>query len=799
MSTLAQAYVQIVPTTKGISGALSNALGGEASSAGASAGETLGSKLVSVAKTVIVGGAIGAAVKSSLDAGGALQQSFGGLDTLYGDASASMKDFAYEAASAGISANTFAEQATSFGAALKQAYGGDMTKAANAANTAILDMADNSAKMGTDISSIQTAYQGFAKANYTMLDNLKLGYGGTKSEMQRLLADAETLTGKKYDISNFGDITEAIHVMQGELGLTGVAAAEAEGTFTGSMGAMKAAAENLMANLALGEDFTDSLNSLTGNAIAFINNNMIPMIVNVFRGLPKALTGLSNLITTELFNVSEAMPTIVSTATEIISDFAVAIVGAVPYLLQAGGSLISSFVTEMINFDWTGAAQDLLTELSDTLGGAASSIMPEGASATLEQFLNGITANLPSLLSGGVNILTSIATGILQALPNLITTAGGLVNQFVGFIAQNLPTLINSGMQLLNNIISGIAINLPLIASAALNVISSLASTLMMNAPAILNSLSSGIINNISLLVSAAWTLASQFAAFIAQNLPTFLMTGAQMLNNVINGFLTMLPGIISAAGSVINSILNYILSNLPSMLSAGVQLLSTLGRGILNHIPGIIATIAQVLAKILATIAKHLPQILQAGITLLGKLAAGIIRAIPQLVGQLPRVFSSIKNAFGNFDWLQLGKDLIAGIGKGITAGAGLIVGAAKDALSSAVSAGKHLLGIASPSKVMRDQVGKWIPAGIAEGIDRNAGAVEDAMADIGYGLNGTYNAGVLATAQGGVIGNQNAATSQQNVLLQQILDAIKEGKIVTIDGETTIGWIDNGLGALA
>ena len=198
MADLGQAYVQIIPSAKGISGAISSIIEPEATSSGKSAGINIGSAI----KAAIAAAGIGEALKSALEAGGNLQQSFGGLDTLYGDAAKAAKEYAVEAAQAGISANSYAEQAVSFGAALKSAFGGDTVKAAEAANVAILDMADNSAKMGTDITSIQTAYQGFAKQNYTMLDNLKLGYGGTKAEMERLLADAEKLSGVKYNIDN---------------------------------------------------------------------------------------------------------------------------------------------------------------------------------------------------------------------------------------------------------------------------------------------------------------------------------------------------------------------------------------------------------------------------------------------------------------------------------------------------------------------------------------------------------------------------------------------------------------------
>ena len=231
-ATLGTAYIQIVPSAQGISGKISGLLGGEVSVAGQAAGASLGRSMVGALTGVIAAAGIGTILKNALNAGGDLQQSFGGLDTIYGEAAEAAKKYSEEAVKAGIASNTYAEQAVSFGASLKQAYGGDTIKAVEAANTAILDMADNSAKMGTDIMSVQNAYQGFAKQNYTMLDNLKLGYGGTKTEMERLLVDAEKLSGIHYDISNLGDVYSAIHVIQDDLGLTGVAAQEASETFT---------------------------------------------------------------------------------------------------------------------------------------------------------------------------------------------------------------------------------------------------------------------------------------------------------------------------------------------------------------------------------------------------------------------------------------------------------------------------------------------------------------------------------------------------------------------------------------
>ena len=269
----------------------------------AESGTQLGSVFKSVLGANIVSGALisgiqslGGAIKgvfsTALDEGAKLQQSFGGIDTLYSGAEATMKQYAAEAAAAGISANTYAEQAVSFGASLKQALGGDAVKAAEAANKAILAMADNSAKMGTDIGSIQNAFQGFAKGNYTMLDNLKLGYGGTQQEMQRLLKDASKLEkamGKKFDINNFADIVEAIDLVQQELGVAGVAAEEAKTTFSGSFAAMKASASNFLANLSLGEDIGPALKTLVSTTSTFILGNFVPMVGNIMRQLPQAI------------------------------------------------------------------------------------------------------------------------------------------------------------------------------------------------------------------------------------------------------------------------------------------------------------------------------------------------------------------------------------------------------------------------------------------------------------------------------------------------------------------------------
>ncbi|MBF9651502.1 PblA [Streptococcus pseudopneumoniae] len=289
---LGKAYVQIIPSAKGISGMIQKEMGGEVASAGVSAGESLGSKMIGAVSGIIAAAGIGKAIGASINEGAALQQSLGGVETLFKDSADKVKGFANEAyKTTGLSANAYMENVTGFSASLLQSLGGDTDKAAETANMAMIDMSDNANKMGTSMESIQLAYQGFAKQNYTMLDNLKLGYGGTKQEMQRLLSDAEKLTGVKYDMNNLSDVYSAIHAIQENLDITGTTAREAATTFTGSFESMKAAAQNVLGKLSLGEDIQPALQSLLETTSTFLFGNLIPMIGNILKQIPNLILG----------------------------------------------------------------------------------------------------------------------------------------------------------------------------------------------------------------------------------------------------------------------------------------------------------------------------------------------------------------------------------------------------------------------------------------------------------------------------------------------------------------------------
>lgn len=329
---LGQAYIQIMPSARGIKDMIKKELGSEIPQAGQEAGESLSSKMLSVAKKAIVAAGIGKFFSASLTEGANLQQSLGGIETLFKGSADVVKKYANEAyKTTGLSANAYMENVTGFSASLLQSLGGDTRKAADVANMAMVDMADNSNKMGTSMDRIQDAYQGFAKQNYTMLDNLKLGYGGTKTEMQRLLADAQKLTGVKYDINNLSDVYQAIHAIQENLDITGTTAKEAATTFSGSFASMKAAAQNVLGKLALGEDIMPSLHQLFETVKTFLVGNLIPMVWNVLKGIPQVLAGalgelmhmlfgdyIGESIMNDLYDVFDKVGGVVSTIYDMI-------------------------------------------------------------------------------------------------------------------------------------------------------------------------------------------------------------------------------------------------------------------------------------------------------------------------------------------------------------------------------------------------------------------------------------------------------------------------------------------------
>lgn len=449
---LGSAYVQIVPSAKGISESISKLLGGEVDSAGRSAGSSLGASLVSALSGALAAAGIGKIIGSALGAGADLQQSFGGLDTIYDGAQESAKQFAKEAYKAGISANTYAEQAVSMGASLKQALGGDSTKAINMANVAIMDMTDNAAKMGTDIGVIQQTYQSLARGNYAMLDNLKLGFGGTKSEMERLLATAEGLPsamGRKFDISNYADVVEAIHLVQESMGLTGVAAAEAENTYTGSLAAMKASWANTLAGLSLGENIAPQLQALASTTSNFLFGNFFPMVGNIFKGLPSAIGTF----------IAEASPLVAQQFQGLFSSLGMS-VDLSPITSKFQG-ILTAFQPVMDGVQTAfGQLPGFFSAIGAAVGPVITTIMDGIARMDFSGFQSLISAILPALQAGFqtfMSIVSPAIDSVVQSFVSMWNAAQPLITILSGALMPVLQILGSFLGGVLKGVLSGVS------------------------------------------------------------------------------------------------------------------------------------------------------------------------------------------------------------------------------------------------------------------------------------------------------------------------------------------------------
>ena len=467
---LAKAYVQIVPSAEGIQGSISHIMGGEASSAGESAGTLLGTKLVGTLKKVIAAAGIGKMISDSLNLGGELQQSIGGIETLFGAGGRSIEEYAKSvgksvdavkdeyaslmqsqqtvfnnAAQAyrtvGLSANEYMEQTTSFAASLLSSVSKDTNAAAQLANMAMVDMADNANKMGTDMASIQNAYQGFAKQNYTMLDNLKLGYGGTQAEMQRLLTDAEKLSGVHYELGNLADMYSAIHVIQTDLDITGTTAKEAATTLTGSFAAMKAAAQNVLGDWSTGADLTAPMQALADTARTFLQGNLLPMIGNVLAGIPQLVYGL--------------VPEVLQTGTELVSSLAAGFAQGIPAFLSTALPQLLSFTEELrANAgQFVDAGLNCITQL---LNGLIAGL-PQLIAYVPDIIINIagiINDNMPKILAQGVSIIVQLITGIIQAVPSLLANWKKILQAVLSVISA--INWLNIGKNILTSVANGV-------------------------------------------------------------------------------------------------------------------------------------------------------------------------------------------------------------------------------------------------------------------------------------------------------------------------------------------------------
>mgnify|MGYP000762107240 FL=1 len=413
--------------------------------------------------------AVGTMVAKSVSSFADYEQLTGGVDTLFKDSSAAVQKYANDAyKTAGLSANSYMETVTNFSASLISSLGGDTNKAADYANSALVDMSDNANKMGTDMESIKNAYQGFAKQNYTMLDNLKLGYGGTQEEMKRLLSDAEKLTGQRYDISSFADITQAIHAIQTQMDITGTTAKEASTTISGSWGSLKAAFENTLVSLTTGgKMFDQSLDALVDSAKTF-GQNVIPAITGALSGVGYLIDGLAPTI-------GEVIPPLINDLAPTLANSAASLISSLVNGLVQNASQFSNCLNNIVVVAVTGLSAvvpKLLIATSQIVGNLMQGLtnsMPQiisGAVTLIEGLVDGLVDNVPLLAMGAVQLVTSLANGLIENLPRIIDAGVNLITGIISASYSMMPQIIQGGMQLVVNLAVGLVRAIPQLIAA---------------------------------------------------------------------------------------------------------------------------------------------------------------------------------------------------------------------------------------------------------------------------------------------------------------------------------------------
>lgn len=600
---------------------------------------------VALAGLAAAGVAAGAALSGAVISSYAdYEQNLGGIETMFKDSSGKMVAYANEAyKTAGLSANEYMSQVTSFSASLLQGLGGDTEAAADAANLAMVDMSDNANKFGTNIGDIQNAYQGFAKQNFTMLDNLKLGYGGTKEEMQRLMDDASKLPaamGQEFDLNNFADVTKAIHLIQDEMGIAGTTAAEATETISGSIGMLKGSFDNLLTGLGNADADVATLASNVIESFQTVVTNIGPVIENL--GSNMALLGpqLGTMMEGLIGTVSSAIPGLLNAGVSMIGGLIQGISSALPALITAlvPGliGLVEMVVTQLpLLID---AGLQAVAALAQGVASALPTLIPllvEGIVGLVQAVID----NLPLLLEAGLQLVTGLAEGLLSALPVLIGALPELIVSLVDFIVSAIPQIMEAGIQLLLGLVGAL--------------------------PEIITGLVAAIPQIITGLLNA-----------IIGAIPMLIQGGIDLLMGLIGALPQIITGIVSAIPQIISGVLNAVIGAIPQLITAGVELLVALVKNIGPITAQIVQAIPQIISGIVGAIGGGVGAIAQAGGDLIRGLWQGISDTFGWLMdkigGFVDDVVGGIKDFFGIASpsrrlKLEVGVQLPAGIGEGV------------------------------------------------------------------------------------------------------------------------------------
>ncbi|AUX82791.1 tape measure protein [Microbacterium phage Oats] len=593
---------------------------------------------------VAAGGALTAGV---VNAYAQYEQNIGGIETMFGAASGKMQQYAADAyKTAGLSANEYMSQVTSFSAALLQGLGGDTAKAADVADKAMVDMSDNASKFGSNIGDIQNAYQGFAKQNFTMLDNLKLGYGGTREEMARLINDSGvmgdtfTATASNLDEVSFDKIIEGIHVVQTEMGIAGTTAKEATETISGSVGMLKGAFDNLLVGLGSADADVAKLAGDVIDSLELVITNVTPVIENI--GANIATLGPK---------LGEMMGSLVG-----------AIASAIPAMLDAGVALIGGLITGI-----TTSLPSLITALVPGLLQLVSTLVELG----------------PQLITAGVQAIVALAQGIAQALPTLIPLLLNGVVSMIGALISALPMLLEAGIQLLQGLMQGILTAIPQLVAMLPTVISAIVNFIVTGVPMLLDAavqLFNGIIQAmptiIEQVVAVLPTLIDAIINAVLGAIPLLIDAGISLITSLVTNLPAIITAIVNAIPKIITSLISAILNNIPLLINAGIKLITSLITALPQIIGTIVGAIPQIIGGIINAILGAVPQLARVGLQLIQGLWRGISDAAGWLMGKIGgfvnNVMGGIKSFFGIKSpsrrmAAEVGRQLPPGIGVGV------------------------------------------------------------------------------------------------------------------------------------
>ena len=588
-------------------------------------------KTVGVAMGACVAAAAAAAVslgKAVIEAYGEYEQLVGGVDTLFKDSSGKLQEYAANAyKTAGMSANDYMSTVTSFSASLIQSLGGDTEAAVKYADMAITDMADNANKMGTDIGLIQNAYQGFAKQNYTMLDNLKLGYGGTKEEMERLLADATAISGIEYDISSYADVVDAIHVIQESMGVAGATAAEAEHTIEGSLNSMKAAVANLVVGFGNADADIEQLCNNVVDAFQDVLTNITPVIENIIAALPTALNAL-------LETVGELLPTLLETVVDLFSQVLNTLLTLLPELIPVVIEALLTIVNTLIeNLPLlVEAAIQIVMSLVQGIGQALPSLIPAAIQAIIT-IVQSLIDSLPMILDAALQLITGLADGLLAAIPVLIAALPEIILSIINFILDAIPQIIETGIQLLTSLVAAL--------------------------PEIITAIVEAIPQIISGIIEA-----------VLSAIPQIIQAGIDLLISLVQALPQIITTIVSAIPDIISGIVNAVINNIPLIVQAGIELLTSLIKNLPTIIVEIVKAVPQIITGIVNALGKGVSQLAEVGVNLVKGLWQGIQSLASWLWDKVSGWISSIWDGICDFFGIHSPSDEMAWIGEMLVKG---------------------------------------------------------------------------------------------------------------------------------